>query len=138
MLCLALDLADGRLALARKEYHRALQAGEALLEQFRRFGARAYLPETLDLLGEALLQLGRGEKARTHLQEGRIEAKGMGARSHLWPILFRLSTIESNREEAQRLRQKAREMIEFIADQAGEEYLRESFLALPEVQAVIQ
>ena len=46
--------------------------------------------------------------------------------------------MESDREEAQRLRQKAREIIEFIADQAGEEYLRESFLALPKVQTVIQ
>ncbi len=138
MLCLTLDLADGRLALAQNEYRRARQVGEALLEQLRRFGARAYLPETLALLGEALLQLGRGEEARNRLQEGRKEAKEMGARGHIWPILFRLSAMESDRQEAQRLRQKAREIIDFIADHAGEEYLRESFLALPEVQAVIQ
>lgn len=109
-----------------------------MLEQLHRFGVRAYLPETLDLLGEALLQLGQGEEARNRLQEGRKEAMEMGARGHMWPILFRLSAMESDHEEAQRLRQKAREIIEFIADHAGEEYLRESFLALPEVQAVIQ
>ena len=93
--------------MAKNEHVRALQIGEALLEQLNRYGARAYLPETLVLLGQALLQLGRVEEARNLLREGPEEAKRMGAKGHLWPILFRLSTLESDRKEAKRLRQES-------------------------------
>jgi tetratricopeptide (TPR) repeat protein len=138
VLCIALILADGRLALARADYDRALQLADELLDQLRRYGIRSYLPEVLDLSGQALSKLGRVEEAQTRLKEARDEAEAMGAKGNLWPILFHLSQLEKEPEEAARLGQEAREIVEFIANNTGKPSFRESFLELPEVQAVIE
>ncbi len=138
VLCLALELVDGRLALARSDFDRARQLGQALLEKVRRYGAGAYLPETLDLLGQALLKLDRAEEARRYLLEGREAAEANGAKGHLWPILAHLSATENEPKEAERVRQEARKIVEFIGENSGSELLRDSFLALPEVRALIE
>ncbi len=138
VLCIALILADVRLAMARADYDQTLQLADELLNQLRRFGIRSYLPEVLDLSGQALLELGRVEEARSRFMEARLEAESMGAMGNLWPILFHLSQLETELEEAARLRQEARELIEFIANHTGRPSFRESFLALSEVRAVIE
>jgi hypothetical protein len=99
---------------------------------------RSYLPEVLELLGQALFNLGREEESRSRLEEARNEAKAMDAKGNLWSILFHLSQLETVPKEADRLCQKAREIIEFIANNTGRPLFRESFLNLPEVRAVIE
>lgn len=138
VLCIALTLADGRLALARADYERALQIGDRLLDQLRDFGMGSYLPEALSLSGQALSNLGRMEEARSRLREARREAEAMDAKGILWPILYHLSRLESEPEKVTRLRQKARKIVEFIADNTGRPSFRKSFLSLPEVQAVLE
>jgi predicted ATPase/DNA-binding SARP family transcriptional activator len=138
VLCLALVLADVRLALAKTDYNRTLQLGNELLEQLQGFGAHSYMPDVLDLLGQALFKLGRIEEARTRFMEARDEAEAMGAKGSLWSILFHLSLLETEPEAAAQLHQNAREIVEFIANNAGRPSFRKSFLNLPEVRAVIE
>ena len=138
VLCIALTLADGRVALARADYDRALQLADGLLDQIRRLGARSYRPEALELSGQALFKLGRVEEARSRLGEAREEAEVMDAKGYLWPLLYHLSQLESTPKEAARLRQQAREIVEVIANNAGSDSLRASFLALREVRAVLE
>lgn len=138
VLCLAPILVDGQLAMARADYGQALYLGEELLDYLRRHGIRSYLPGALDLVGQALFNQGRLEEARIQMLEAREEAEAMGAKGNLWPILFHLSQLEKEPSKAWELCQEAREIIDFIADNTGSSSLRESFLALPEVQAVIE
>jgi hypothetical protein len=56
----------------------------------------------------------------------------------LWQILAILTTIEPNPIKAERLRQQAQEMIEYIAAHTPTPELRASFLALPDVAAVFE
>jgi len=48
-----------------------------------------------------------------------------------------LSQLEADPTEAERLRQQARRIIKHIADHIDEADLRESFLNLPDVRAVL-
>ena len=77
------------------------------------------------------------EEARVRLMEARDEAESMDAKGSLWSILFHLSLLETEPEEATHLRQKARGIVKFIADNTERPLFRESFLNLREVQAVI-
>ncbi|MFQ5593143.1 MAG: hypothetical protein ACE5HA_03240 [Anaerolineae bacterium] len=75
------------------------------------------------------------------MAEARAEAEAMGARRMLWQILAALAEIEGQRgrmAEAENLRAQAREVIAFIADHTGTSELRASFLAQPEVHAVLE
>ncbi len=73
------------------------------------------------------------------LQAGRSLAEAIGNRINMWPILGKLSQLEAaagNTAEVERPRQQAQETVTYIADHAGSEALRPSFLALSEVQAL--
>ncbi|MDX1612945.1 MAG: BREX system ATP-binding domain-containing protein [Candidatus Promineifilaceae bacterium] len=138
VLCIALTLVDGRLALARTDYDRALQVADGLLDLLGRFGMRAYLSEVLDLSGLALSKLDRQEEARRRFERAREVAEATGARGSLWPILLHLSQLEPEPPASTDLRRQAKETIEFIVDNVETPSLRASFLALPEVRAVIE
>lgn len=96
---------------------------------------KVYLPQALYLHGQALLALGQAETGRHRLLEARIEAETIGSRRWLWPILFTLSQIEDP-SEAKRLRQQAREIIDYITDHTPPD-LRASFLNLPTIQEIL-
>jgi DNA-binding SARP family transcriptional activator len=118
----------------------ALARLKDLTERVRRAGVRSYLPEALRLKGKVLLALSKPERARQVFLEAQTVAEETGARRLLWSILWELSQLEAavdNIDEAERLRQQAREIVISIADHTGSEELRASFLALPEVRAIL-
>lgn len=129
--------ADSRLALKLADYERALAVADELLGDLRQYGMRSEIPGTLYLLGQALLGLGRDEAARNRLQQAYAEAETIGSRRMMWQISFALSRLEPDPVEAERLRQQAREIIEFIAGHIRAPDLRASFLGLPKVQTVL-
>lgn len=132
-------LAEAEMALARGDAARAVAVMDEQIAPARRIGARIFLPELLYLRGRALAQQGDVEAALESLREAHAEAGGMSARRVWWQILAALSEIETqrgNEVEAQSLRAQARETIEFIAEHTPTE-LRESFLNLPQVRAII-
>ncbi len=88
------------------------------------------------LAGNARLAAGDKKRAQQHFLDGLAVAEDMGARRWLWPILgalYELETTVNHTTAAQQHRQQAQEIIAFIADNAGSDELRVSFLAQPEV-----
>lgn len=133
-------LAEARLQLALGQPGDALARLEYLTGRARRAGVRSYLPEALWLQGKALLTLEQAEQARQSFLEGQQVAAEAGARRMWWLILGELSQLEAaagNTDEAERLRQQAQEIVAYIADHTGSDELSASFLALPEVQALL-
>jgi tetratricopeptide (TPR) repeat protein len=131
-------LADSKLALQEEDYDRALAVTDHLSAKLREFDMRSYIPDALYLQAQALRGLGQAEAARTYLLEARAEAEAMNARRPLWPILFSLSRLETDLTEAEHLRRQSRQIVEYIADHTPTPDLRASFLALPDVAAVIE
>ena len=67
-------------------------------------------------------------------------AEEIGQRRLLWQNLAALAEVETKRGNAAAAgtaRGRAREVIDYIVNHAGDDGLRESFLALPEVQSVL-
>jgi hypothetical protein len=133
--------------LAQGDGARALALAERSLGVVREIGARTFLATGLFYKGRAQQLLGQLEEAAAVLNEARAEAEALGMRRILWRILAALSMLAAGRgnaTEAQALRRQARQSILYIADHcppdpsAGSgQSLRDSFLHLPEVQAVL-
>lgn len=132
-------ITQGEVALARGEYELVLAITDELIE-VRTSGVRSYVPDVLYLRGQALLAQGRAEEALGTLEEARAEAEALGSRRTLWPILFALSRLDAQRvnpAEAESLLYQAREIVTYIADHAGSTELRDLFLNMPRVRAVL-
>ncbi len=133
--------ADIELGLAQGDYERVVDRVDGSIDALRQFKVRAWLPHALQYKGRALLGQGRTDEAHDLLIEARAEAEALGSRRILWEILYALSQVEARRgsdADAQRLRQQAREIVEFIAGHTGSPELRQSFLNLPDVQNVMR
>ena len=110
---------------------------ETLLVKLRKFRMLAYMPEALYLQGRAFAALGQSDIAGERLQEARAAAEAIGSRRTLWPILFSLSQLQSDQDEALRLRQQAREIIHYISRHIDTTDLRATFLNQPHVKEVL-
>lgn len=131
--------ADVELRMARGEFGRVLEVADGLLETLREMQLRLFLPQALFRQSQALLATGDREGAWAALTEGNTYARQTGSRRMRWQILADMSTIEAARgniEEASRLRNEARGIVEYIAGNMPPEY-REGFLNLPNVGAVM-
>ncbi|MCP4210003.1 MAG: AAA family ATPase [Halieaceae bacterium] len=135
---LPVRLADGELALRQGNFERVIEVTNGLLIDLRQMGARLHIPSVLYLQGRAWLGLNRRIQGRERLLEARSEAEAIGSRPVLWPILFNLSQLEDNPAKAQVLRQQSQEIVEYIAGNVDDAELQTSFLALPDVRAVLQ
>jgi hypothetical protein len=109
----------------------------AVLEKlnYQGFMAEAWLMQALVDLTQ-----NRTEAAFTALQNGRELAATMGEREVSWLISGELSALEAaagRHDEAERYRLEAREVVTYIANHAGSDKLRASFLALPEAHRLL-
>jgi tetratricopeptide (TPR) repeat protein len=132
-------IAQGELALAQRDYTRALIIFTELCADMQQQGVRLFYPDALYLQAQALRALQRTDEAHTVLTEARAIAEAIGSRRMVWQILAALSELalqRGNHAEAQALRQQAREQLAYLADHCPPA-LRASFLALPDVRAVI-
>lgn len=131
---------EPKLALAQGEYARA----EALAGRYRTmeaWGLHAFVPELLCYLGRALLAQGRGDEAHAALDTARRRAEALGARNVLWPILAGLAETAGQAGDgngAEDLRAQAVAILGYIADHAGSDELRASFLAQARVRALLE
>jgi hypothetical protein len=128
------------VALAFGEYERVLSLAEEFSIELDKTGMRFLLPDAYYFMGRALWALEKPEAAYEAMVMARTAAEDIGARRILYQILDALAEMEStrgNETEAAALKEDAHEVVSFIADHTGSEELRASFLALPEVQAVL-
>jgi tetratricopeptide (TPR) repeat protein len=129
--------AKAELALAAGEHEEALAILEPFLKKARQNRLLRWLPQKLLLKGRIFEGAGRPDKAYPVLKEAHALAAKQQARVLLWQICAHLSEIETargNHATAQALIEEARTAIAYIADHAGREELRDTFLALPLVQ----
>jgi DNA-binding SARP family transcriptional activator/tetratricopeptide (TPR) repeat protein len=135
-----LVVADAHLQLALGNPEGALERTGHVIHQLVKAGSRYYLAELLWLQGRAWLALEKGEQAQSALTEAIAVAEDIGERAILWQILATLSdleTVRGHRAGAEDLRCQAREIVCYIADNAGSKALRDSFLAQPAVARVL-
>jgi tetratricopeptide (TPR) repeat protein len=131
---------QAELALAQGPAERALEVTQAQVASLRELGQRLALPEALAGLARALLSLGRAAEARAQLEEALSEARAMGARMQEWSVLYALGELELAAGEpaaAAAYWARAREIVSEIAARLPTLELRESFLARPEVKALV-
>jgi tetratricopeptide (TPR) repeat protein len=132
--------AKAELALAAGEHRPALAILEPFLQNARQKRLLRWLPQKLLLKGRILEGAGRPDKAYPVLQEAHALAAKQQARVVLWQICMQLAemeTVRGNPAAAQALVEEAQTSIAYIADHAGGDELRESFLAMPRVQSVL-
>lgn len=132
------EMANVELALAKKEYAKALSTMDGLLAQIPA-AIRPDIAEVVWRRGEALLGLGEVGQAYEALLEARSRAEALGSRQILWHILALLAETESQRgniEQAEALREQAKQAILFIAERLQAVGMKEAFLRRPEVQAL--
>ncbi|MFN2188633.1 MAG: AAA family ATPase [Candidatus Promineifilaceae bacterium] len=131
-------LGYGELNLALNQPAHLFAGLEERVQPYREAGFLYYLADEYWLRGQAYLALGQYGPAWVALQKAVDAAEAQDEQAVLWQILASLAEVADARDdtaEAARLRSRARAVINAIVDDAGE--LRESFLARPEVQAVL-
>jgi predicted ATPase len=129
------------VAIGSGEYERVLSLAEEFSGALDKSGIRSMLPDSYYFMGRALWALERPETAYEAIVKARAAAEEIGACRILYQILDVLAEMEASRGnvvEAAALREQAQEVVSYIADHAGGEELRASFMALPEVQAVLK
>ncbi len=133
------EMANVELALAKKEYAKALSITDALLAQIP-VTIRPDIAEVAWRRGEALLELGKVDQAHEALLDARSRAEALGSRQTLWRILALLAEVESRRgngDQAEAFREQAKQAMTFIAERLQVLGMKEAFLQTPEVRALI-
>lgn len=128
-----------RMLLAQGQPEEARALGREHVSVLRESNVRYFLMELLLLLGEAAFAAGDLSEAGRWYREAQEEADALGSRRALWQALRARAQLAERRgdsERADRLRHRARELVEFIADHIPAGELRESFLARPDVRSL--
>jgi predicted ATPase/class 3 adenylate cyclase len=135
-----LFVADAHLQLALGNAEAARDRLHELIQRLNQADSRYYLAESLWLEGRSWLALQRTDKAKESLQEAKAVAEDIDERTILWQVLASLSDLElagGDEGEARLLRGRAKEVIEYIAEHAGPDELRDSFLSQPAVAKLL-
>ena len=131
---ITIRLANAGLALASGDLEAALMDVDELLDYLVRVQMPLYRPEALYLKGCIFHRQERPAEAREMWLQARTESEAMGERRKRWLILAGLAEVAGDEEEAAELRGGAREIVAYIADNAGRPEHRRSFLNRPEVR----
>ena len=135
-----LMLTDCELAVARGGAAGLLPVADRLAAKVGAMSVGSFLGWALSLKGEILHQLGHLDEARDVLEAARAVEEAHQGRNVLWLVLARLSAVEDERGDGARalaLRQEARKVLEFILTHTSAPELRASFLARPDVHALL-
>lgn len=135
-----IPMAECELLLARQEYPQVLSTVDEILAAPEAKNARGILPYFLYYRGKALQGLGRLEEACLSLDEACNLAQSISVRHPHWLALSSIADIYARlgqSEVAEKYRQTAREVIDFICSHAGTIELRSQFLEQSEVKQVL-
>lgn len=134
-------ITDAYLQLALGRPERAFTRFDELMQSYRQAGFSFNLAEELWLRGRVHIALDEVDAAKEILLEAKTLAEEKEDHIFLWRILATLGDLEEigeNAAEAVKFSKQACEIIQYIADRAGdEEDLRANFLTQPEVVQVL-
>jgi len=133
-------LANVELALAQKDYTRALRLAEDLLAQVMPL-TRVDIPMVMRRKADALIGLSRLEAAHQILTEAGLLAGRSGSQHHLWFILSGLADVCAllgKHQEAEKFRMQARSIVEWIAGGLREVGLTQPFLERPQIRELMR
>jgi class 3 adenylate cyclase/tetratricopeptide (TPR) repeat protein len=131
---------ESDIAVANQQYDEAIATTDRTLSVLQEMGPKVFLPDILRCKGEALFGLGRSDEARTILQEALALAEEQNSRRALWAILSALARLASHygdEAEANDLRTRALDVIQYMADRAGSEESKTAFLDSPKVKQLM-
>jgi tetratricopeptide (TPR) repeat protein len=122
------------------EYDSALRLAESFMSHLRRTQMQLLEPEALLKKAQALRGLGRLDQARPALSTGQQQAQRLNllvAHMDLLVERFELESQAGNSSRAESARRAASTAVTKLADQVGEGSLRDGFLNLARVRAVM-
>lgn len=132
--------AAAELAMARDDIREAERCTEQLLRKYDQLKFRHLLPAALALRGRVALMRGDDATAREALMDALGISDEMGAHREVWRICDLLAAVETGRENlttATKWRERARVEVGLLADHTGSSVLRQTFLARPDVQKIL-
>ncbi|MDE3089900.1 MAG: hypothetical protein KGJ80_11020, partial [Chloroflexota bacterium] len=133
--------AEGELALAEKKHSDASAVVAPIIARYNETGISYRVTDALLVQARAHLAQSDLDRADETLKQAHAIAERMPSRQSLWQILFeqsRLADARGNATQAKTLRAQARAVVDYISDHVGAEETQASFLALPDVRAVIE
>lgn len=133
-------LANVELALAQKDYDRALALADDLLTQVAPL-VRIDIPYVMARKADALIGLSKLDEAHRVLTDACSHAEKFGSRHHLWTVLSSLAGVCSllgQTEKANAHRKQARIIVNEIAEGLHDIGLDDSFLNQPRVRALMR
>lgn len=134
-------LAEGELALAKREYTSGLMVIEPTLQFLNNVGVKPYVADLLYLKARILYAQGDSIGALDVVAEALERVQPYDFRQIEWQLLALSSEIETAREHFERAYQhrvRAREIVIYILDHIHSETLERSFSVLPRVQSILR
>lgn len=135
------EYAKSHLYIAKGDYKLAVEKISKLVTFLEQKGFVFLNHELMHLLGCAYLHLEMEELARESFEDAMITADRQGSRRMMWRILLELGKLElkeGNRELSQDRMKKSQEYLQYIVDHIPTQEYKESFLAQPDVQEVLE
>ena len=130
-------VAECELLLHRGEFKEAIHVLQQRLEALRSYGLKAFLPETMYLLGKAQRQAGHLNEAISTLEEGLKVSRSLGARWMEWQILAALAGMTTGKQAVRR-QAEALEIVNAIAENVSASDLHQSFINRPDVKKLME
>ncbi len=130
-----------QLALLEEDAPLALRLAEETIEKISAYNYLMYRPDALLLKAQVELFAKKTDQANTTLAEAQKEAEMLKTNWVLWQVYHARAQVlrdEDKQDESKVLGVQARTIIDDITDNMNKETLKESFLALAQVRAVIQ
>ncbi len=125
--------------LAKGEYEKLVNLSAEVLPHIRPMGDLVYISDILRLNGEALLILHRNDEARKFLEEACLRAQhSPHRRIDALFALCRFETQVGDKEIARACLAEARQNIEIILQNVSDPRLHLSYLARPEIKAILE
>jgi class 3 adenylate cyclase/tetratricopeptide (TPR) repeat protein len=134
-------LANAELAVAEDRQDQALEAVRGYMEVAHTRGQKVQLPDLLEVRARALIKQGKLDEAKDTLEQGLSLAEALDSRRLAWRIHLTLSRVEAQLGDEAAARHhltQAKEIVDYISEHTGAADLRQSFLELPDVRAVMQ
>ena len=139
-LTVPIALAEGELALAQKNYADAIAAVALVIARFDATGIAYRVADAFLVQARAWLAQRELDRADETLKPARALAEHLPSRQTLWQILLEQSRIADARgdlAQSKTLRDRSRDIVNYIVDHIGDADLHASFLALPDVRQVM-